>query len=55
MLQILYNEDKNIITKLAVYNEDSTSTHFCMNESDLPKSTEIADGIYVLANSSTES
>ncbi len=55
VLQILYAEDKNIITKLAASKEDNVAFHFSMNESDFNKSVEIGDGIYVCTNTSTQS
>ena len=54
VLQILYAEDKGIITKFAASTEDSIALHFSMNESDFVKSVEIGDGIYVLTNTSTQ-
>lgn len=54
VLQILYAEDKGIITKFAASSEDSIALHFSMNESDFVKSVEIGDGIYVLTNTSTQ-
>ena len=33
VLQILYAEDKNVITKLAASKEDNIALHFSMNES----------------------
>lgn len=55
VLQILYAEDKNIITKLAVSKEDNIAFHFSMNETDFLKSTMIGDGVYVFTNTSTQS
>lgn len=55
VLQILYAEDKNIITKLAASKEDNIALHFSMNEADFTKSAEIGDGIYVWTNTSTQS
>ena len=54
VLQILYAEDKGIITKFSASTEDSIALHFSMNESDFVKSVEIGDGIYVLTNTSTQ-
>ena len=54
VLQILYAEDKGIITKFSAFTEDSIALHFSMNESDFVKSVEIGDGIYVLTNTSTQ-
>ena len=55
VLQILYAEDKNVITKLAASKEDNIALHFSMNETDFTKSAEIGDGIYVWTNTSTQS
>ena len=55
VLQILYSEDKSVITKLAVSKDDSVAQHFTMNVEDFKKSVEIGDGIYVWTNSSTQS
>ncbi len=55
VLQILYAEDKSVITKLAVSAEDNVAQHFTMNASDFTKSVEIGDGIYVWTNSNTQS
>lgn len=55
VLQILYAEDKNVITKLAASKEDNIALHFSMNEADFNKSVEIGDGIYVWTNTSTQS
>jgi uncharacterized protein with ParB-like and HNH nuclease domain len=55
VLQILYAEDKSVITKLAVSKDDNIALNFSMSESDLLKSVEIGDGIFVLTNTSTTS
>lgn len=55
VLQILYAEDKSIITKLAVSRDDNIAFHFSMNEGNFTKSVEIGDGIYVWTNTSTQS
>lgn len=55
VLQILYAEDKGIITRLAVSKEDNIALHFSMNEADFTKSVEIGDGIYVCTNTNTQS
>ena len=55
VLQILYAEDKSVITKLAASTEDNIALHFSMNESDFTKSVEIGDGIFVWTNTSTQS
>lgn len=55
VLQILYAEDKSIITKLAASTDDNIALHLSMNESVFTKSVEIGDGIFVWTNTSTQS
>ena len=55
ILQILYSENKNVITKLAASKEDNIALHFSMNESHFNKSVVIGDGIYVLTSTNTQS
>ncbi len=55
VLQILYAEDRSIITKLACSDGDNVAWHFSMDASAYIKSVEIGDGIYVLTNTSTQS
>lgn len=55
VVQILYSEDKSIITKLAFSEEDNIALHFATNPSSIAKSVEIGDGIYVWTNTSTQS
>lgn len=55
VLQILYAEDKSIITKLAISKDDNTAIHFSVNASDFTKCVEVGDGIYVWTNTSTQS
>ncbi len=55
VLQILFAEDKSIITKLAVSDDEGLSLHFSLNESDFSKSVEIGDGIRVWTNTNTQS
>lgn len=55
VLQILYSDDKSIITKLAASSDDNIALHFSMNEADFTKSAEIGDGIFVWTNTSTQS
>ena len=55
VLQILYAEDKSVITKLAVSKDDGLALNFTMNEADFKKTVEIGDGIYVWTNTSTQS
>lgn len=55
VLQILYNEDKSIMTKLAFSDNAGLSVHFSTNESDFIKCVEIGDSIYVWTNTTTQS
>ena len=55
VLQILYAEDKSILTKLALSEEDDLSRNFTMNESKFTQCVEIGDGIYVWTNNNTTS
>lgn len=55
VLQILYAEDKSIITKLAASQDDNIAQHFALNSSEFSKSVEIGDGIYVWTNTNTQS
>lgn len=55
VIQILYDEDKTIITKLAFSNEDNIAPHFSTDPSAFSKSLEIGDGICVLTNTNTQS
>ncbi|MCM1136047.1 MAG: DUF4268 domain-containing protein [Clostridium sp.] len=55
VLQILYAEDKNIITRLAVSTDDNVAVHFSMNKADFLHCVEIGDGIYVIVSTSTQS
>lgn len=54
VLQILYAEDKSVITKLAASTDDGLALNFTMNEADFKKTVEIGDGIYVWTNTSTQ-
>lgn len=54
VLQILYAEDKSIITKLAVSSDDTVSSHFTAESSTVSKKLEIGDGIYVFINTNTQ-
>ena len=54
VLQILYAEDKTIITKLALSEEDNIALHFSTKADAFTKSVEIGDGIYVWTNTSTQ-
>ena len=55
VIQILYAEDKDIITKLAMSEEENIVLHFNTNPDAFTKSVEIGDGIYVWTNTSTQS
>ena len=55
VVQILYAEDKTIITRLALSNEDNIALHFSTKPDVYTKSVEIGDGIYVWTNTSTQS
>ena len=55
VIQILYAEDKAIITKLAMSEEENIALHFNTNQDAFTKSIEIGDGIYVWTNTSTQS
>ena len=55
VIQILYTEDKAIITKLAVSEADNIALHFVTNPDASAKYLEIGDGIYVWTNTSTQS
>ncbi len=55
VVQILYDEDKTIITKLALSDEDNIAVHFGTNPGAFSKCLEVGDGIYVWTNTSTQS
>jgi len=55
VLQILFAEDKAIITKLAVSGEDGLPLHFSLTGNEYSKSVEIGDGIHVWTNNNTQS
>lgn len=55
VLQILYAEDKTIITKLAVSKDDGLAMHFSFDQKASSKSVEVGDGIWVWTNTSTQS
>lgn len=55
VLQILYAEDKSVLTRLAVSSDESIGYHFSIGPHELLKSVEIGDGVYVLTNTSTQS
>lgn len=55
VVQILYAEDRSIITKLALSEEENIALHFNTDQSAFSKSVEIGDGIFVWTNTSTQS
>lgn len=55
VIQILYAEDKSIITKLAMSEEENIALHFSTSKDAFTKSVEIGDGIHVWTNTSTQS
>ena len=55
LANIDYAEDKTIITKLAMSEEENIALHFNTNQDAFTKSLEIGDGIYVFTNTSTQS
>ena len=55
VVQILYAEDKSIITKLAVSSEDGLAIHFSMKAENYLKSAEIGDGIFLWTHNGTPS
>jgi hypothetical protein len=54
VIQILYAEDKTILTKLAMSNDDNIALHFNTEKDSFSKCMEIGDGIYVWTNTSTQ-
>ena len=54
VLQILFEEDKTIITKLAVSKEEGLAMHFGLTENAFAKCVEIGDDIYVWTNNNTQ-
>ncbi|MDO4322830.1 MAG: DUF4268 domain-containing protein [Lachnospiraceae bacterium] len=55
VIQILYAEDKAIITKLAMSGEENIALHFSTDPDAFTKCLEIGDGIYVWTNTNTQS
>ena len=55
VLQILYAENKSIITKLASSNDENLAYHFSLSESSFNKSSRINDNIFVCTNTNTQS
>ena len=55
VVQILYVEDKTIITKLAFSDEENIALHFSTKPDTFNKSVEIGDNIYMWTNTSTQS
>ncbi len=54
VIRILYEEDKTVITRLAVSPDENLAAYFSMNPDQFRKSFEIGDGIYALTNTSTQ-
>ena len=55
VLQMLYAEDKTVITKLALSEDDGLALHFSFDSTAFTKSVEIGDGINVWTNTNTQS
>lgn len=55
VLQILYSEDKTIMSRLALSDEDGLALHFSFDTNAFSKSVEIGDGINVWTNTNTQS
>lgn len=55
ILQILFAEDKTILTNLAMSTEDGLAFHFSTNPAAYNKCVEIGEGVYVWTNTSTQS
>lgn len=55
VLQILFAQDKTILTNLALSQEDGIAIHFSMNPKDYQKCVEVGNGIYVWTNTNTQS
>ncbi len=54
VLQLLYSEDRSIITALASRNSEAISAYFGYDANAFTNSAEIGDGIYVSTNSNTQ-
>lgn len=55
VIQILYDEDKSIIRKLLISEDEYLASYFSSKPEDFINSEEIGDGIHVLTNNSTQS
>ncbi len=55
VIQILYAEDKTIITKLAISKSDKISIYFSTNMNAFQRYIQLDDGIYLYKTSSTQS
>lgn len=55
VIQMLYEQDKAIITKLAMSEEENIAFHFSTSKDAFTKSLEIGDGIYICTNTNTQS
>lgn len=54
VLQILFAEDKTIITRLAVSEDEGLAMHFSLSATVFSKCVEIGDGIHVWTNTNTQ-
>lgn len=55
ILQILYSENKSIITRLALSNDEGLASHFSTHKDDFIRYFDLSDGIYVFSNNGTHS
>ena len=55
ILQILYSENKSIITRLALSSEEGLASHFSTHKDDFIRYFDLSDGIYVFSNNGTHS
>lgn len=53
VLKTLYTEDKSVLLKLAVSQDDGVATHFNLSQGAFIKCEEIGDGIFVGTNNNT--
>lgn len=54
VVQMLYNEDKTILAKLAAAKDGNLASYFSMDKDALLRPREIGDGIYVYTNTDTQ-
>lgn len=55
ILQILYSENKSIITRLALSTNEGLESHFTTRKDDFIRTFDLSDGIYVFSNTGTHS